>query len=171
MFYEENPKEYHSAIVDVTDKCNLRCRHCFYYREEHDSEDLDDEGFLSGLEELKKYKDVKGYKYTEEQKNYLDLTWEERDDVIYRVLKLKKRYPGKIFNPDRTLELMLSENAGMCTSKCNMPRRTLTLDLKLNRKLPCVLGRDVDCSKCGCVFPYLQQAKKEGDPEALRIRF
>ncbi len=296
MFYEENPKEYHSAIVDVTDKCNLRCRHCFYYREEHDSEELDDESFLSGLEELrkrhnimsmgwcggeplyrkevvaqglklfplntiytngtlpipdvdnvmiaisidgtpeihdrirgkgtfnkiinnvkafnskgkfilflttihrinfqcieemiellsqipdtmtcimfftplKKYKDVKGYKYTEEQKNFLDLTWEERDDVIYRVLKLKKRYPGKIFNPDRTLELMLSENAGMCTSRCNMPRRTLTLDLKLNRKLPCVLGRDVDCSKCGCVFPYLQQAKKEGDPEALRIRF
>ncbi|MFC1474858.1 hypothetical protein ACFLQK_02325 [bacterium] len=58
-----------------------------------------------------------------------------------------------------------------CTSNCNMPRRTLTLDLKLNRKLPCVLGRGVDCTRCGCVFPYLQQAKKEKDPESLIVKF
>lgn len=296
MFYEENPKEYHSAILDVTDKCNLRCRHCFYFREEHDSQDISEEEFLSELEELKNrhkimsmgwcggeplyrynviekglklfplntiytngtlpipnvdnamvaisidgppkihnyirgkgvyekimnnikflpehikfvifsstintinapyieemiaelsqvaksiinimfftplknYKSISGYKYTEEQKTSLGLTFEERDKIIYKVLELKKKYPGKIFNPERTFELMLSKNAGVCTANCNMPKRTLTLDLKLNRKLPCVLGKDVDCSMCGCVFPYLQQAKKEGDPVSLAIRF
>ncbi len=296
MFLEENPKEYHSAIVDVTDKCNLRCRHCFYFREEHDSEDIREDEFLEGLKELrdrhhimsmgwcggeplyrrevlekalslfslntiytngtlpvpdvtnamiaismdgppqihdhirgkgtygkvmnnvkslpsgirfvlflstlnkinaphveemieslskvqnsligflfftplKGYKKVDGYKYTEEQKTSLGLSFKERDEIIFKIFQLKKKYPGKIFNPDRTLELMLSENAKLCIANCNMPRRTLTLDLKLNRKLPCVLGRDVDCSMCGCIFPFLQQAKKEGDPESLRVKF
>ncbi len=296
MFHEKNPKEYHSAIVDVTDKCNLRCRHCFYFREEHDSEDMDADEFLGGLKELrdrhnimsmgwcggeplfrmevvlqglklfplnmiytngtipipkldntiiaisidgppeihdtirgkgtyekiinnldspgmkgrlvlflstintinashiermvkalakipifiigfmfftalKEYRDVRGYKYTDEQKTTFSLSPEERDGVIHRILELKKKYPHRIFNPDRTLELMMSQNAEACTSKCNMPVRTLTLDLKLDRKLPCVLGRGVDCSTCGCVFPYLQQAKKEGDPESVALKF
>jgi hypothetical protein len=43
-----------------------------------------------------------------------------------------------------------------------MPRRTLTLDLRLNRKLSCVLGAQVDCSKCGCAFPYEQEARRRG---------
>lgn len=62
---------------------------------------------------------------------------------------------------DRVLELMRSENAQSCIEQCNMPRRCLTLSVKLERKLPCVLGRDVDCSKCGCVFPYEQRARAE----------
>ena len=36
MFTEREPREYHGAIVDLTDRCNLRCRHCFYYRNERD---------------------------------------------------------------------------------------------------------------------------------------
>lgn len=279
--------EHRSSIVDVTDRCNLRCKHCFYFREERDSEELDADEFLSGLRTLKDrhnimsmgwcggeplyrtevveegakmfklnqlftngtlpipevpgllpfvsldgtrdvhddvrgkgtydkimanvkdspaktviflatihrlnkdcmedmigevsklkapaaallvmlftplktYKNIKGYKHSDTQKEVLDLTWEERDNIIERLFALKKKYPAFLANAEQNLEMMKSKNAPEATSKCNMPKRTLTLDLKLNRKLPCVLGSDVDCTKCGCPFPYEQEARRRG---------
>ncbi|VEN74928.1 conserved hypothetical protein [Candidatus Desulfarcum epimagneticum] len=294
MFEEKQPGQYHSAIVDVTDKCNLRRRHCFYFREEHDSRDMEEGAFLEGLETLrdrhnilsmgwcggeptyrrellekgtglfkfntiysngtlpfprlpnaivcvsidgppevhnyirgagafekslenvrraklplviflttinrknaphlkemvsilsrvpnarlgvlfftplKTYRPVKGYEHTAEQAESLALSPEERDRAIEDLLEMKKEYEGFIFNPARTLELMMSGSSEKCVALCNMPDRTLTLDLRLERKLPCVLGRDVDCGQCGCVFPFLQQAKKEGDPESVALAF
>ena len=276
-----------SAIVDVTDRCNLRCKHCFYFREEHDSREMESEEFLEGLKilkerhniismgwsggeptlrpevlergtklfrmnqlftngtnpipkfrrcipfismdgtreyhdkvrgkgvydkimknveetkanpivflstlhrlnehcledmvkefsemgspvfgihfmlftPLKEYKEIKGYQHSVTQKNILNLSWEERDQIIDRLFELKKSYPNFLVMEEGTLEMMKSENAPTATSKCNMPERTLTLDLNLNRKLPCVLGADVDCTKCGCPFPYEQEARKRG---------
>jgi MoaA/NifB/PqqE/SkfB family radical SAM enzyme len=285
MYENLEDVEHHSAIVDVTDRCNLRCKHCFYYREERDSEDMDRAAFLEGLrilrdrhkiqsmgwcggeplyrpeivEEgvklfpinqlftngtlpipdvpglmpfvsldgtrevhdhvrgkgcydrvmanvgasraplvmfaatfhrlnaacledmvaeiaritrprvallamlftpLRKYKKVKGYKHTEVQERALDFSWEERDRFLDRVISLKQEYPSHVANASVNLQMMKSENAHEAARRCNMPRRTLTLDLKLNRKLPCVLGSDVDCSKCGCPFPYEQEARR-----------
>lgn len=279
--------EHRSAIVDVTDRCNLRCKHCFYYREEHLSEELPADEFLEGLRTLQKrhniismgwcggeplyrtdvvregaklfqmnqlftngtlpipdspglipfvsldgtreihddvrgkgtydkilmnisessanlvvfnatfhslnqgcledmvaelsqikspntmmlamiftplkgYKEVKGYKHTETQKSELGFTWDERDLFIDRLRRIKTKYPTFLLNSQANLEMMKSENADAATSRCNMPQRTLTLDLKLNRKLPCVLGSEVDCSKCGCPFPYEQEARRRG---------
>ncbi|NVM52414.1 MAG: radical SAM protein [Candidatus Helarchaeota archaeon] len=279
--------QHKSAIVDVTDRCNLRCKHCFYFREEHDSREMKAGEFLKGLrilqkrhniismgwsggeplfrtevvqegaklfsinqlftngtlpipkmrnlmtfisldgtrpihdevrgkgtydkimenlkstsakpifflatfhrfnekclEEmvmelsevgrpvtgmmamlftpLKKYKEIKGYKHSKIQKNRLDLSWEERDRIIDRLLELRSSYPKFLLNEEVNLEMMRSENAPEATSRCNMPQRTLTLDLNLNRKLPCVLGADVDCTKCGCPFPYEQEARRRG---------
>lgn len=276
-----------SAIVDVTDRCNLRCKHCFYFREEHDSKEMGAEEFLDGLKilqerhniismgwsggeptlrhevlergmkmfrmnqlytngtnpipkfrrcipfismdgtreyhdevrgkgvygkimknieetkakpivflstfhrlnehcledmfkefseigppvfglhamiftPLKQYKEIKGYQHTITQKTTLDFTWEERDAFIDRLLELKKSYPDFMINEKPTLEMMKSDIAPIATPKCNMPQRTLTLDLNLNRKLPCVLGKDVDCTRCGCPFPYEQEARKRG---------
>lgn len=279
--------QHKSAIVDVTDRCNLRCKHCFYFREEHDSREMDAEEFLDGLKilkerhniismgwsggeplyraevvqkgsklfkmnqlftngtqlipkirnlitfismdgtgpvhdevrgkgtydkimenlkttsaktvvflstfhpfnencleemlkefseigppvfglfamlftPLKRYKEIKGYKHSTTQKTQLDLSWEDRDRIIARLIKFKKSYPKFLLNAEVVLEMMLSENAKSATSRCNMPERTLTLDLNLNRKLPCVLGADVDCTKCGCPFPYEQEARRRG---------
>ncbi len=287
MYENLSGVQHKSAIVDVTDRCNLRCKHCFYFREEHDSREMDAEEFLEGLKilqerhniismgwsggepmtraemvqkgsklfkmnqlftngtmpipkmrrfvyfismdgtaaihdevrgkgtyekimknlettkakpivflstlhrnnehcledmleefskigppligisymlftPLKQYKELKGYQHSETQKKVLDLTWEERDQIINRLLELRQSYPKFLFNEDVVLEMMLSKNAKEATSRCNMPERTLTLDLNLNRKLPCVLGADVDCSKCGCPFPYEQEARKRG---------
>ena len=279
--------KHRSSIVDVTDRCNLRCKHCFYFREEHDSEELDADDFLKGLRTLKErhsirsmgwsggeplfrsecvvegarlfqmnqlftngtlpiphlpglvpfisldgtreihdgirgggtydkimmnikdspaatvvflatfhplnegcledmlgelskiespetavlamlftplktYQGIKGYAHVETQKNVLDFSWEERDRFIDRLIALKKKYPAYLLNSEVNLEMMRSANAFEATSRCNMPLRTLTLDLKLNRKLPCVLGSKVDCSKCGCPFPYEQEARRRG---------
>jgi len=278
--------QHKSAIVDVTDRCNLRCKHCFYFREEHDSREMQADEFLEGLKilqkrhniismgwsggeplyrtelvkkgaklfgvnqlftngtlpipkirylmtfisidgtrpfhdevrgkgtydkimenlqnieaktifflatfhrfnekcledmvkelseigrpvtgifamlfsPLKKYKEIKGYKHTTTQKN-IDLSWEERDRFIDRLIELGRSYPKFLLNEEVVLEMMRSENAPEATSRCNMPQRTLTLDLNLNRKLPCILGSDVDCTKCGCPFPYEQEARRRG---------
>ncbi len=279
--------EHKSAIVDVTDQCNLRCKHCFYFREEHESKQMEAEEFLEGLKvlqerhniismgwsggeplfrpdvvakgvklfqlnqiftngtnpiprlrravtfismdgtkeihnevrgkgtyekvmenlkitkakpiiflatfhrnnehcledmvqqfseigapvfgmfamifsPLKQYKKIEGYQHSVLQKNKLDLTWDERDQLINRLFELKESYPRFLFNEKVVLEMMLSKNSESATSKCNMSERTLTLDLNLNRKLPCVLGSGIDCTKCGCPFPYEQEARRRG---------
>jgi MoaA/NifB/PqqE/SkfB family radical SAM enzyme len=293
MFEDLSGKEYHSSIVDVTDKCNLRCKHCFYFREERDSQEMDADEFLKGIEilqqrhkiismgwcggeplyrtevvkqgakhfqmnqlftngtlpipeipglipfvsmdgtrelhdavrgkgvydkvidnvkdspasmvlflatfhklnqdcledmvaelskikntaiaimtfiPLKKYKKVKGYSHTDTQIKDLDFSWDERDRFIDRVIALKSNYPAFVMNSEINLQMMKKENAIEATSRCNMPKRTLTLDLHLNRKLPCVMGGpDIDCSKCGCPFPYEQEARRRGLKDKVGI--
>ena len=271
MFTEREPREYHGAIVDLTDRCNLRCRHCFYYRNERDSEELPGEELLEGLETLrdrhdirsmewcggeplvrrevfeagaalfphnmlytngthaiprignvtvcvsldgppamhdyirgtrcfervahnlaayleeflqsverlerpglslpvflliftplKRYRDVKGYEHSAEQRDRLAFTWEERDRLLEEIARMRRKYPGRIQNSDLLLELMHSSNASYCIERCNRSQVTLTLDLQLERKLPCILGPDVDCGRCGCPFPYEREARKRG---------
>ena len=53
MYENLSGVQHRSAIVDVTDRCNLRCKHCFYYREEHESEEMEADEFLEGLRTLK----------------------------------------------------------------------------------------------------------------------
>jgi Fe-coproporphyrin III synthase len=289
MFFETEAREYHSAIVDVTDRCNLRCRHCFYYREEHPSEDLSVEDFLGGIETLKdrhhimhmswsggepllrpdiviegsslfmrtvlntngtlpvpripnqnvyisidgppaihdyirgkgvyqkvmeniekskldrvifcctvnkrnvpyleemieglvtiknsafllalftplkSYKKIARYPYSDEQRAELGFSWDERDRVLDDLLRLKRLFPGYILNPDKVIELMASKYTHDITSNCNMPHRSLALDVKLDRKLPCVVSTGVDCNYCGCFFPYLTEALRLKDPKS-----
>ncbi len=291
MYENLSGVQHRSAIVDVTDRCNLRCKHCFYYREEQDSQQMDGEAFLTGLRTLqerhnimsmgwcggeplyrpelvvegaklfkmnqlftngtlpipqvdglipfvsldgtreihdavrgkgsyqrvmdnlsncslsgvvfqatfhrmnegcledmvselaafdepparflvllftplKGYQPVGGYKHIEVQQNELDFSWEERDRFLDRLLAIKKLHPDFLLNSAVNLALMKSDTAPEITSRCNMPKRTLTLDLELNRKLPCVLGADVDCNKCGCPFPFEQEARRRGLKDA-----
>jgi organic radical activating enzyme len=289
MFHQPQPRTYHGAIVDLTDRCNLRCRHCFYYRNERDSREMADGPLLEGLatlrdrhdirslewcggeplvrretfeagaalfphnvlytngtrelpvisnvtvcvsldgppamhdyirgdgcfervaenlaktrdrtvvilctlnranaphlEEflqsvermerpglflpvffliftpLREYREVEGYAYTAEQRDRLPFGWEERDRLLGEIGRMRRKYPGRILNSDLLLELMHSSNAAACIAACNRPQVTLSLDLRLERKLPCVLGPDVDCSRCGCPFPYEREARKRG---------
>jgi MoaA/NifB/PqqE/SkfB family radical SAM enzyme len=289
MFSEREPREYHGAIVDLTDRCNLRCRHCFYYRNERDSRELPGAQLLQGLETLrdrhdirsmewcggeplmrrevfeagaalfrhnmlytngtrgipnisnvtvcvsldgppelhdyvrgegcferiarhladarnqmvlilctlntvnaphleeflrsvegmernglwlpvffliftplKRYREVEGYQHTAEQRDRLAFTWEERDRLLEDIGRMRRKFPDRILNNELLLELMHSSNARDCIRRCNRPRVTLTLDLQLERKLPCVLGPDVDCERCGCPFPYEREARQRG---------
>jgi len=289
VFTEREPRPYHGAIVDLTDRCNLRCRHCFYYRNERESRELPDGEFLRGLETLrdrhdirsmewcggepllrrevfeagaalfphnmlytngtqdipeignvtvcvsldgppkmhdyirgigcfervahnlasarneavlilctlnkvnaphleeflrsvermersgpflpvflliftplKQYREVEGYAHSAEQRDRLAFSWEERDRLLEDIGRMRRRFPDRILNSDLLLDLMHSSNARNCIERCNRPEVTLTLDLRLNRKLPCVLGPDVDCDRCGCPFPYEREARRRG---------
>ena len=289
MYDELEPREYHGAIVDLTDRCNLRCRHCFYYRNKRDSRELPDHELLRGLETLRdrhkirsmewcggeplvrrelfeagaalfphnmlytngtlgiprisnvttcvsldgppeihdyirgegcferiatnlanaenqtvlilctlnranaahleeflrsveqlerpglslpvflliftplrRYREVEGYDHTYEQRDQLAFTWDERDRLLEQIRRMRGEFPDRILNNDLLLELMHSSNASDCIKRCNRPQVTLSLDLRLNRKLPCVLGPDVDCGRCGCPFPYEREARRRG---------
>jgi sulfatase maturation enzyme AslB (radical SAM superfamily) len=109
---------------------------------------------------LKRYREVEGYAHTAEQRDRLAFTWEERDRLLEEIGRMRRKYPGRVLNSELLLELMHSSNAGYCIERCNRSVVTLTLDLQLERKLPCVLGPDVDCSRCGCPFPYEREARK-----------
>jgi MoaA/NifB/PqqE/SkfB family radical SAM enzyme len=289
MFSEPEPREYHGAIVDLTDRCNLRCRHCFYYRNERESRELPGQQLLQGLETLRdrhnirsmewcggeplvrrdvfeagaalfehnmlytngtrgipeignvtvcvsldgppelhdyirgdgcfehvardlakasnqmvlilctlntvnaphleeflrsvermehdglslpvffliftplrQYRDVEGYEHSAEQRDRLAFSWEERDRLLEDIGRMRRKFPDRILNSELLLELMHSSNARYCIERCNRSRVTLTLDLQLERKFPCVLGPDVDCERCGCPFPYEREARKRG---------
>ncbi len=291
MYDEQEPREYHGAIVDLTDRCNLCCRHCFYYRNERDSRELPGEELLRRLETLrdrhkilsmewcggeplvrrevfeagaalfphnmlytngtlgipkisnvvtcvsldgppemhdyirgegcferiahhlaeaenqtvlvlctlnranapqlaeflscieslerpglslpvylliftplKRYRAVEGYDHTAEQRDELAFSWDERDRLLEEISRMRRTFRDRILNNDALLELMHSSNASYCIERCNRSQVTLSLDLQLERKLPCVLGPDVDCSRCGCPFPYEREARKRGHP-------
>jgi len=290
MFMEPEPRECHGAIVDLTDRCNLRCRHCFYYRNENKSRELPDEQFLRGLETmrdrhnirsmewcggeplvrcetfetgatlfehnvlytngtlgipkisnvtvcvsldgppkvhdyvrgegcfkrvaqhlanasnqtvpilctlnkvnaphieaflqsvedlehdglflpvfflfftpLKQYRVDQDYKHIAEQRDRLAFSWEERDQLLADIGRIRRKFPGRILNGELLLELMHSSNAHYCIERCNRSEVTLSLDLHLERKYPCILGPDVDCERCGCPFPYEREVRKR-DP-------
>ncbi len=83
-----------------------------------------------------------------------ELTWKttkRRDNAVLEVLRLKKMYPGFIWNNKRSLELTLSENCKAVTDNCPSKRYVLPLYLDgENFTSPfCCYGNDVDCDLCG----------------------
>lgn len=83
------------------------------------------------------------------------LNWEERDRIVKKLIRIKRRYGNYIYNPTPLLKLMLSENSKKLTSNCPVPKAMICLDPLGKRKLPCVIGNKADCSKCGCAVPFL----------------
>ena len=94
------------------------------------------------------------------------LTWgslERRDDAVNRVMELKKKYPDFIWNKQRSLELMLSENAKSVTDNCPSKKHVLPLYLEGNEFVSpyCCYGNDVDCDLCGAWVVFYLAAKIE----------
>lgn len=54
-------KHYPYAVIDLTERCNLRCEHCFFFKEERGGlKDLPDDEFLSRLAQLQKQHNIQG---------------------------------------------------------------------------------------------------------------
>ncbi len=88
---------------------------------------------------------------------------DERDQVIEKILELKNRYPGFIFNSDESLKLMRSETAKSVTDHCDMLDNCLSMDAHLNKINPCCYGTDVDCDRCGAPTPFNRaEARRRG---------
>lgn len=84
----------------------------------------------------------------------LVLSGEQRDEIIKRLEKLKKKYPSFILNSNRMFNLMKSVNAPKVTSHCKLPKAIYSMDPEGKRKTPCILGEKADCSRCGCAVAY-----------------
>jgi MoaA/NifB/PqqE/SkfB family radical SAM enzyme len=101
-----------------------------------------------------------------ESKNSIWLGWKERDKVIDRIMKLRKKY-GKFlpWNPPSLMKKMKSDVCKRYTNNCpktsmSPDKKKLKLNYKGNRLYPCIMGREnikdskIDCDRCGCIFAF-----------------
>ena len=86
-------------------------------------------------------------------KTVLWLDWTERDKVIDMLLRLKKSYGDFIYNKSFELKLMKTASLKGILATCRASEVELSLDPMGNKKSPCHLGPDADCSRCGCTLP------------------
>ncbi|MBW2030174.1 MAG: radical SAM protein [Deltaproteobacteria bacterium] len=82
------------------------------------------------------------------------LSWSERDRVLDRIRQLKKTYGEFIGVSDRIYRLMKSETARKVTQDCPFPMIGFSYDPMGRPKVPCQLGPEADCSRCGCILPF-----------------
>ena len=250
--------------VDVTNKCNLRCKHCYFFQQNHKNE-LSEEDLLKKVKEIKKeypsiihaswvggepllrknvveegmklfpfnmvvtngsielpkwkrcvfnvsvdgtkeyYEEIRGLKIYDKVKKHANrndihvniacvlnkenyyciedllkewrktkirginfdfytpirgiddnlwLSWQERDVIIEKLIKLKKIYGNFILNSKSILKLMRSDSSKKITSNCVVKKAAVCFDPMGKRKLPCVIGDKADCSRCGCIVPF-----------------
>jgi MoaA/NifB/PqqE/SkfB family radical SAM enzyme len=107
--------------------------------------------------------------YVPPQYDTSELTWgslKRRDEAVYEVFRLKKKYPDFIWNNRRSLELTLSENAKQVTDNCPSKKYVLPLYLEGDQFVTpfCCYGNDVDCDLCGAwVVFYIAAKLEQGD--------
>jgi sulfatase maturation enzyme AslB (radical SAM superfamily) len=82
------------------------------------------------------------------------LSWDERDRIIDRLLAIKKIYGDFIWISSRIYHLMKSDTASQITAHCSFAKIGFSFDPTGRPKLPCQLGPQADCSRCGCVLPF-----------------
>ena len=90
-----------------------------------------------------------------ENKFFIDL--DERDKIINRILKLKKEYGNFIIMPSIGMKYLRKKHIIKKADNCIVKWFTICLDSEGKRKIPCVLGKDAICEKCGCVVAAFAQ--------------
>lgn len=83
----------------------------------------------------------------------------ERDELLELILCLKEIYGHFILPPPRTYRLMHSSKSQQVTDACLYRERGLVLGPDGERKRPCMLGPKADCSRCGCIVPFVTRAQ------------
>ncbi len=90
-----------------------------------------------------------------DNKFFIDL--DERNKIIDKILKLRKEYGNFIVFPDEGYYFLRKENTIKKANNCILKRFTMCLDSQGKRKVPCVLGKDAICEKCGCIVAAFAQ--------------
>jgi len=83
--------------------------------------------------------------------------WESRDRVISQLLAFKRTYGDFIANTRQELMLQKSDNFRAVVNDCPFDRIGASFDPMGRRKLPCAVGPEADCSRCGCILPAFAQ--------------
>ena len=105
------------------------------------------------------------------------LIGKDRDEVIDKLISLKKKYNRFLANSIKSLNLMRPENIKKWASpsKCPMASLAISLDELGERKVPCVLGASPNnkkgkkpiCLSCGCHVPGMFQGLKGFDMSTI----
>jgi len=94
---------------------------------------------------------------------------QEREPAIDRVLDLKDRFEGFVWNSARGLELMRPATAQLVTQHCPLVLTTLPLYIEGNHFTTpfCCYGNYVDCDRCGSWGVFAAAAKLPGPWDEL----
>jgi len=79
--------------------------------------------------------------------------WESCDRVISQLLELKRAYGDFIANTHQELLLMRARYYRAIVDDCPFCHIGASFDPMGQRKLPCAVGPEADCSRCGCILP------------------
>jgi hypothetical protein len=83
--------------------------------------------------------------------------WQSRDRIISQLLELKKTYGDFIANTHQELALMKSAKFRTIVGDCPFHVIGASFDPLGQQKLPCAVGPEADCTKCGCILPAFAQ--------------
>lgn len=99
---------------------------------------------------------------TEGAEEGLWLNFEERDEVLDKLIRLKKeKYGDFLGGPKGTFELMRSKNKHAAVGKnCVFVKHGSAFCSDGSLKKPCVIGPKADCNRCGCIVPFSVRAWK-----------
>jgi sulfatase maturation enzyme AslB (radical SAM superfamily) len=111
------------------------------------------------------------YMHGQPEADKLWLTYEERDQVIDRILAIKQKYPTLVEMTKPALELFKSENCRAVTDNCLAATKMASWDVSGNRKEKCILGPKADCDRCGCAVPFWLHSFDNLDQETIAKMF
>ena len=78
----------------------------------------------------------------------------ERDEVLDKLIALRRIYGDFFVIPERVFDLMRSQNCRDVTDNCLLRVKSFNFDASGKKKGKCVMGDEADCSRCGCVVPF-----------------
>ncbi|MEW5802173.1 MAG: hypothetical protein AB1847_08725 [bacterium] len=99
-----------------------------------------------------------------DDKSGLLLSPEERRTAVEIIRKLKNEYPNFIVNSIKQLENCCNTP---WSQNCPAGNCIVGLTVQGEFKTPCVMGSDVDCSKCGCAVPQFMYLVQRLDIPAI----
>lgn len=91
------------------------------------------------------------------------LSLEERDEIVQKLVKLKKKYMDFLLLTNYQLDALKSKNSSkVFGNRCLLKKKvSIALDDKGVEKSPCVMGPKADCIRCGCNVPTMLHAIME----------
>jgi organic radical activating enzyme len=79
---------------------------------------------------------------------------EERDQIIDKLIALRRIYGDFFVIPERTLRMMKSDICKTVTDNCMFSTHSTSFGPTGAVKEKCMMGPKADCDRCGCVVPF-----------------
>ncbi len=80
--------------------------------------------------------------------------FEKRDQIVDRLIAIKRKYPDIIVTSEEALRLMRSDSCQSVTDNCAFRERSTAFSPRMEKKDQCMMGEKADCDRCGCVVPF-----------------
>ena len=97
------------------------------------------------------------------------ISWNERDKVIDKLIKLKEEYGDFILMTKKQFELLRKKHVEKWSRNCTMKWFSKSFYSNGKQKFPCILGQYAICNKCGCHISTVPNSVFKLDINAIKI--